>query len=363
MIWIALTLCLGALIYSAWGLSRLCPPNPTLRWAVALVWLLCFVALVLNFVLRQRLSMSVLGALYSFGSSWLIVSLYVLMGLVVIDLLRCLPPLRSALSGSWLLLSGFALLMTLIFVYGRIRYNDKVRVPLSIKVDKPLSKPLKIVALSDLHLGYTIGEDELASWVELINREQADLILIAGDLVDGDVRPLLSGRFADELNKLNAPVYASLGNHEYIGGEADERQFLSRTKVQLLRDSVALFNDQVYIVGRDDRSNPYRRATAKLLAGLDRRKPIILLDHQPYALDESAKAGVDLQLSGHTHRGQVFPLNLIVDRMYQVSHGVLRLGATRYYVSSGLGIWGGKFRLGTQSEYVVITLSGSSFSD
>ena len=81
-----------------------------------------------------------------------------------------------------------------------------------------------------------------------------------------------------------------------------------------------------------------------------------MLDHQPHHLDEAEQAGIDLQLSGHTHRGQVFPINLIVDQLYERSHGYHRRGATQYYVSSGIGIWGGKYRIGTQSEYAVITL-------
>ena len=121
---------------------------------------------------------------------------------------------------------------------------------------------------------------------------------------------------------------------------------------------MATFADQLYIIGRDDESNPQRKSLSQLTAGLDRSKPILLLDHQPHHLEQAQQAGIDFQLSGHTHRGQVFPINLIVDRMYERSHGYHRRGHTQYYVSSGIGIWGGKYRIGTQSEYVVIQLSG-----
>ena len=192
--------------------------------------------------------------------------------------------------------------------------------------------------------------------MQLINAERPDLILIAGDLVDGDVRPVLEDRLAELVNQLEAPIYACLGNHEYLGGEAREKGFIRQTKIQLLQDSVATFEDKLYIIGRDDATNRRRRSLRELTAGLDRTRPILLLDHQPHHLEEAEQAGIDLQLSGHTHRGQVFPINLIVDQLYERSHGYHRRGATQYYVSSGIGIWGGKYRIGTQSEYAVISL-------
>ena len=113
------------------------------------------------------------------------------------------------------------------------------------------------------------------------------------------------------------------------------------------------------MVGRDDRTNDANRKSIKeLTKDLDNTKPILLMDHQPYHLDRTAAAGVDFQLSGHTHRGQIFPINLVTDNVYEKSHGYLQKGNTHIYVSSGLGLWGGKFRIGSQSEYLVLTISG-----
>lgn len=358
MIWIVLPLLLGGLVYSSWGLARLAPEITLLRWGLGGLWLACFVGFVLLFLLRRSISVELMGYLYPLLTSWLIIALYVGMFLVVIDLLRIIPALKPYLQGSWGLLGGFVCVLMLTFVYASWRYEQKERVAIDIKLDKSLSKNYKIVVLSDLHLGYTIGKAELEHWVELINREQADLVLIAGDLVDGDTRPIIAEGLAEVINRIKAPIYACLGNHEYIGNEAEELAFLKKTKVHLLKDSISLIDDVLYIVGRDDRSNPYRQSTAELTKDLDKTKPIIVLDHQPYALEESAKSGVDLHLSGHTHRGQVFPINLLVDKMYRLSHGYMQEGDTHYYVSSGMGIWGGKYRIGTQSEYCVITLRG-----
>lgn len=342
--------------YTTWRMTAMFPLSFAYKWVVALLWLLGFIILIFSFALRDSMPMELSRITYPIVTSWVIYLLYAVMLFLVLDVLRLVPVVRPYLAPSWSLVGSVWIVFVLIFTYGSIQYRNKVRVSLGVKLNKPLSKPLKIVALSDMHLGYTIGKGELAEWVKLINAEKPDLVLIAGDIVDGDIRAIVADRVSEVFNKIEAPVYACLGNHEYIDGEAQEMRFLGDTKVCLLKDSVALFDNQVYIVGRDDRSNPYRQSTASLLQGVDKTKPIILLDHQPYNLDESQRAGVDFQLSGHTHRGQVFPLNLIVDRMYELSHGYKQKGNTHYYISSGIGIWGGKYRIGTQSEYLVLTL-------
>lgn len=335
---------------------------PLVLWAkilVVLLWLLPLALLVVYFVARDEISVELTSVVYVVMTAWIFVLLYATMLFALLDVGRIVfpqmrPYLYSSLYGSL----GIGLTLLGILIYGNTRYHDKVRVSLDVSIGKVLSRPLKIVGVSDLHLGYTIGREELARWVDMINEEDPDLILIAGDLVDGDVRPVLRDSMYLELNRLKARlgVYASLGNHEYIGGEAQEGKVYARTNLRLLRDEVVLVDDAFYIIGRDDRSNPKRRTLAQLVEGLDRDKPLLLLDHQPYNLDEAERAGVDFQLSGHTHQGQVFPINLIVNLMYEQAHGYLRKGATHYYVSSGLGLWGGKFRIGTQSEYLVATL-------
>lgn len=351
-----LTAMLFGVAYSTWRIASIFPIAPLGRWLIAGAWLTCFVLLIMSFVFRDSTPLWFARISYPLVTSWIIYLLYAVMLFILIDLLRLVPLLRPYLEPSWTLAALVWIVIVSIFTYGSIRYRHKVRVPLDLQLSRPLAKPLKVVVLSDMHLGYTIGRGELTEWVQLINNERPDLVLIAGDMVDGDTRPVVADSLAEVLNQIEAPIYACLGNHEYIGGEADARAFLGATKVQLLRDSAVLHDEQVYIVGRDDRSNPYRKTTAELLAGLDPTRPVILLDHQPYHLEESEAAGVDLQLSGHTHRGQVFPLNLIVDRMYELSHGYKQRGRTHYYISSGIGIWGGKYRIGTQSEYAVITI-------
>jgi predicted MPP superfamily phosphohydrolase len=122
------------------------------------------------------------------------------------------------------------------------------------------------------------------------------------------------------------------------------------------RDTALVVGGAFTLVGRDDRSNPRRAALRELTRDVDRALPLIVLDHQPYRLDEAVEQGVDLQLSGHTHRGQVWPFSWITDRLFELSHGHELRGTTHLHVTSGIGLWGGKFRVGTRSEYLVIHL-------
>ncbi|MDO4691808.1 MAG: metallophosphoesterase [Porphyromonadaceae bacterium] len=348
-----------ALYYTFYSLGMLAPSWPWLKVGVVGGSVACLLSLILSFAGRYVFPVWFLRWSYSLGTSWLFVFLYLMMALLLWGLVRlCLPMAREALTDNRWLALGLILCVVAVMIYGYYQYRDKKRVALEIDLDKPLPRPLKIVGISDLHLGYTIGRDELAQWVDKINAEQADIILIAGDILDNDAAPVLEERMQEELNRLEARlgVYACLGNHEYAGQEAQRRDVLSRTSIRLLQDESVLVDDAFYVVGRDDRMNPRRQSTQELVQRLDHSKPIILLDHQPYNLEHSEAAGIDFQLSGHTHRGQVFPINLLVDALYEQSHGYLRKGNSHFYVSSGIGLWGGKFRIGTQSEYVCVIL-------
>ena len=267
---------------------------------------------------------------------------------------------------SWLYNNGVTAvailgLMVTVFLCGNIHYKNKVRVPLELNTSKPLAKDYTIVMVSDLHIGYHNTRQDLASWIDLINAEHPDLVLIAGDIIDMSMRPLLEENMAEEFHRLQAPVYACLGNHEHFGRAPQAKQFYHDAGIRLLCDSAAVVDSTLVIIGREDRSNRHRKAVKTLVeeARLDAGSYTILLDHQPYDLDKSEAAGIDFQLSGHTHRGQVWPISWITDAIYECSWGSHQRGNTRYYVSSGIGIWGGKFRIGSQSEYVVAKLKGS----
>jgi predicted MPP superfamily phosphohydrolase len=242
-----------------------------------------------------------------------------------------------------------------VLVAGHVRYLTKDRVELTVETGKMPGDGLTLIFISDLHLGHGIGARELARWIDLINAEHPDAVLIGGDVVDNDVRPLVEGDMAAHLRRLSAPlgVFACPGNHEYIAGIDRSARFLASAGIRVLRDSAVEVGEKFLLIGRDDRSNPRRVQLKQLLEGRQGALPVIVLDHQPVELTTT---GIDLQLSGHTHRGQVWPVSWLTDALYEVSHGFRRVGDTGLYVTSGLGLWGGKFRVGTRSEYVVIRL-------
>lgn len=353
---------LGANYYVFYRIWRMLPPTPVAK----IVVVVCGVALVSSFFLamlgsRGGLPIGVATGLYRVGTAWIFIFLYLLIIFLVADLLRTthLLPMERVMYSNPAVLGGITVFLALVFALGNINYHNKRKVELSVETSKTLDAPVRIVAVSDLHLGYGIGRRELSRWVDMINSEKPDIVLIAGDLVDTGTYSLERGGYAEELRRLDAKsgVWLAPGNHEYISGIDASLRFAKDAGINILRDSVALVGG-VYIAGRDDRTNSGRLSVAGLMAECDPSLPSVLLDHQPYELDKSEAAGIDLQISGHTHRGQVWPVTWITDAMYERSHGGLRKGNTDFWISSGLGIWGGKFRIGSVSEYIVVEISG-----
>lgn len=362
-----LLLYLAGNVYIFYKIEQGIPGNNMLvRAGVVVLALFLVSAMLLSFVFADRLSVSVNSFLYRVGTSWHFIFLYLIVMLFLRELLMWgdqrwhFIPLRfSAHPGFPLLTIWISVgLAAIILTGGYLNYRSKKRVELTIETGKNMGNPVRILAMSDMHLGYAIGKKELQGWVKMINAEKPDIILIAGDIIDNSVRPLEEAAMEQELKKLNAPlgVYACPGNHEYISRIERSRAFLEASNINVLQDSSVLIDNRFYVVGRDDRSNLRRLSLQGLLSGHKAEMPVVLLDHQPMHLEEAVQQKVDLQLSGHTHRGQVWPVNWITDLMYEVSYGYKRKGDTHFYVTSGLGLWGGKFRIGSRSEYVVIEL-------
>ncbi len=345
---------LAALAYVLWHIWKVLPFPTTWRWIVIAISLLAFLTMFLGFNRTlDQMPLPVASACYEIGFSTLFVMLYLFITFLLLDIAR----LIHVIPKSWLYhnvytSSAILLIMLAVFIYGYVNYQHKERQPLTLTTQKQIGKEMKIVMMSDLHLGYHNQVKELARWVDIINAEQADLILIAGDIVDMSIRPLNEENMAKELRRLNAPVYACLGNHDYFCGVSNAQRFLAEANIKLLKDSMDTIAD-ICLVGRDDRTNPHRKTLPELMKGIDKDKYVILLDHQPYNLEQAQQAGIDFQLSGHTHHGQLWPISWITEAIYECAYGEWQRRETCYYVTSGIGIWGGKFRIGTQSEYVV----------
>ena len=340
--------------YVCWHLWRIAPPGWKL--AVTGLFLLWMASMFAGFAFTERVPVKLATVLYEVGNTWMIAFLYLLLVFIVADiasLCHLLPKtlLKDSTAGFLGAIGIVALIMTL----GAIHYPHKFREELTLTTDKLLEKPLTIVLASDLHIGYHNRRAELARWVNLINAEKPDLVLIGGDIIDRSLRPVTEGHYEEEFRRLEAPVWTVLGNHESYAGLAQAEQFFEAAGIRVLKDSVAHFKG-VDVIGRKDRSARSRAVLQDLAEGLEGFT--LLLDHQPNHLEEAEQAGIDFQFSGHTHRGQVWPVSWVTDLMFEKSWGHYRKGDTRYYISSGLGLWGAKIRVGTRSEYLVLKLNG-----
>ena len=343
---------LGCIAWTAWRFWQILPFSGWGKSLCVSLYILCFLVIFPHFAWGDRMPMWLATATYEAGTSWMIFFVYALLlfALLALGRLVHLVPasfLKDSAAGSCTVLG----ILTVLLVCGHLHYRHKYREVIDIQTEKPLGKPLTLVLASDLHAGYHNRAKELSRWVELINAEQPDLVLFGGDLLDGALRPVREGRYDEVFRRIQAPVYACLGNHEFIAGREGAEAFYRQAGIHLLKDSTATACG-IRLVGRDDRSNPRRLPLARL-APPDSLFTL-LLDHQPYHLEEAEAAGIDFQFSGHTHHGQIWPGNWITDAMYEKAFGPHQRGRTRYYVSSGLGLWGGKFRIGTRSEYLVL---------
>ncbi|WP_420489041.1 metallophosphoesterase [Neobacillus vireti] len=216
---------------------------------------------------------------------------------------------------------------------------------------------LKIIMASDMHFGDLSGARQAKKLVEYINAEKPDLVLFPGDIIDDDITPFLEQGIPGILKQIKAPAYASLGNHDR--DDVDLVKIFNNSGMRVLDDEVLDLPEGITLVGRKDRGyqDVVRADLSELMKQADISKPVFLLEHQPYDLDIAEKNGVDLILSGHTHRGQVAPGNLITNMIFENDWGYLKKGRLQSIVSSGYGVWGLPLRIGTRSEIVQINVT------
>jgi len=237
----------------------------------------------------------------------------------------------------------------------------------TVSIEKPLPRNgLRVILISDIHIGSMVHKKELKRIVSGINALKGDIVLIAGDIIDRNLDVYKRENLNEELSAINAPlgVYAVPGNHDYFGGDLNGlKQCLADGGVKMLVDESVLVNDSFYVIGRNDfsvgRRGTGRKTLIELTAGIDASLPVIVMDHQPLNLGEAEAAGMDIQVSGHTHHGQIWPGPLITRRIYEDDYGLLYRGKTAIVVTSGCGTWGPPLRIGTRSEIVCIDLRGT----
>lgn len=301
------------------------------------------------------------------GSFWMGAMLYLFLIFFIVDLFRLInysiPVIgildyKSNPANKELIAKIVYVLTLIILVIATINARNPRINHQSLIVNKQINEKLRIAAVSDIHLGTLISHRSLKQLVNKLNEQNPDIVLFAGDVFDEDISHVINNGLGNYFTQIKAPlsVFAIPGNHEYFGGVEHKLQYLKDHGVQVLRDSTILVNGKFYVVGRDDRSNARRKNIPELINGIDSSKAIILLDHQPFDLAQSAQNGIDLQISGHTHHGQLWPFNYITNAIYEVSSGYKKIGNTHVVVSNGFGTWGPPMRLGNRPEILVIDL-------
>lgn len=351
------------------------PPGSSVRsWFPWVFLLLASSYVIARFLERIWLS-PVSDAFHWIGSVWLGLMIYFLMAVLVIDIVRLVNWIIPIMPGFMLkdpvqtrfwLFKGVVSVVGVIAIFSYINAMNPRISELNLKINKRAGtrKDLHIVMASDIHMGTLVGPRRTQALVNRINALKPDIILFAGDMVDEDLAPVIRHDLGRSLVQLKAPlgVYAITGNHEYIGGAENAVKYLEAHQVKMLRDTAIEIDNSFYIAGRDDRdkqrfSGKSRKTIEEILRNADLQKPVIMMDHQPFKLDDVASAGVDLQLSGHTHHGQLWPFNYITKAMYEVSWGYKQKGNSHFYVSSGYGGWGPPMRSGNRPELVSIHLT------
>lgn len=253
----------------------------------------------------------------------------------------------------WAAILGFIGLLGL-GVYNA--YTLKV-VHYTVYIEKPIS-PLKIGLASDLHLGSLFGSRQLDKLHTIFQAEKVDAILLAGDIMDDNTQAYDAKKMQAHLSQLRAPlgVYATMGNHD-VFDYAPIAQAIRQAGIHLLEDEV-FYNDKLALIGRND-DLIHNRPSAQTLstqipADIQAKMPVIIMDHRPSEILQNAQTNADIQVSGHTHNGQIFPFNFLVKALYPLHYGTHRFDHLEVIVSSGFGLWGVPMRLGSQSEAVII---------
>lgn len=321
------------------------------------------------------------------GNYFLGTFLYIILVIVVVDLVRLILKYvfhaRFLEFRSTFVITGFVCmaLIILISVYGILHVGTIKVTPYEVTVNKKVKDmdSLKIVLLADTHFGYSINCRHAQKMVEKINAQDPDIVCIAGDIFDNDYDAISDPEgVCNALKSIKSRygVYACWGNHDLdepilagftFGGkkkdQADPRmeQLLRDANIHLLTDEAELIDDKFYVVGRNDSSRTHklggqRLSPAQLTKDLDLNKPVIFIDHQPKQLQETADAGADLDLCGHTHDGQIFPGNLFIHLFWENSFGYLKKDKMHNIVTSGVGVWGPDMRVGTNCEICPITV-------
>ncbi len=345
---------------------------PILKPIYAITFILLAYGYVLAKVLYKYLSPALYDIILGAGAIWFAFLVYFLLSILFIDIIRLLNSwfnfLPAYIHNNYEYVKKITALVVLAIVglivfLGNLNKRDIQIKTFEITLPKGESKlsELNIALASDIHLSPIDGERLLTRIIDKINSVNPDIVLLAGDIVDDKAKVLEDRGIGVSFNKLKPKygVYSITGNHEFINGVELCVRYAENFGIKFLRDNHILIDSSFYVIGREDRSMPQftgrqRKNLDEIIKNVSNNYPKILLDHTPFKLEEAENNGIDLQLSGHTHHGQIWPANIITNMIYELSWGYKKKGNTHYYVSSGAGTWGPPVRTGSSSEIVNI---------
>ncbi len=343
---------------------------PHLRIFYLIIFLILSLSYIAAKFLISYLPLYIYNIMLWIGSFWFALMLYFFLFIVLLDFIRLLnwrfDFFPHNIKEHYLLTKQIAAIVILfvvavIIISGFINTRAIRTKILNIEISRKECKldTLNVVLVSDIHLSPMDGESLLSKIVTRINRLEPDIIFFAGDIVDDKPSVLNGNNIGSSFLRLKSRygIYSSTGNHEFITGIKESEKYIEDFNLNLLRDSSVRIDDGFIIAARDDRSKrsftgEERLPLEKIITETDKKYPIILMDHTPFGLDEAERNGVALQLSGHVHNGQLFPLNFITNMIYEKGWGYLKKGDTQFYVSCGAGTWGPPVRTGSYPEIV-----------
>ncbi len=343
--------------YIGWSGWKFIHPVVSRKFKIVYIVLLSFLAL--SFIAGRFFDTQ--PFLQVIGAWWLAIFSLLLLLLPVAHLIIWLVGLTKLPKQRTRFTIGSLVLLTLIgiLIYGSYSaYSPYVR-QYNITIDKPVNieRPLNIVMASDMHFGILSGKNHARKMVEMINELEPDLVLFPGDIIDDQLKPVIDQDIPAILAGIKSKygVYASLGNHDKSReGIKEIISVIESGNIKVLYDEAVLVGDLFYVAGRKDHTDKARIKLSEITDSLDENIPLLVMEHQPKELDIAQQHGIDLLVSGHTHRGQIAPAHLITKRLFENDWGYLQKGNMHSIVTSGYGFWGPPIRIGSRSEIVQI---------
>jgi len=309
-----------------------------------------------------------LQAMYTISSYLLPFYLYLFLAVLVFDLfllfnllIRILSPeRRKSFSFRVITLSVMILLSVSVVVGGAINLNSIQVSKYKIEVPRKNSRldHLRVAFVADIHIQQNTSIRFIDQFVNKANALQPDIMLLGGDIVEGKQEDGTTEAIESALRNLKTKYgsFAILGNHESYNGK-EQNSFFRRSGMTLLCDTVIKVDSSFYLAGRYDQRNRKRITTTALLNGTTHDLPILMMDHRPNELQEASQTATDVQFSGHTHNGQLFPLNFIIHSMYELSWGYRKIRNTNFFVTSGLRLWGPPVKTAGKSEIMLVDIT------